>query len=59
MIGTKAATAENVYVEKKKKPLSASQGPSPTTEAESWAKQLLLTAYIKLICAATLQLLNF
>lgn len=57
MIGTKAATAENVYVEKKT--LSASQGPSPTAEPESRAKQLLLTAYIKLICAATLQLLNF
>lgn len=57
MIGTKAATAENVYVEKKT--LSASQGPSPTAELESGAKQLLLTAYIKLICAATLQLLNF
>lgn len=57
MIGTKAATAENVYVEKKT--LSASQRPSPTAGAGSRAKQLLLTAYIKLICAATLQLLNF
>lgn len=59
MISTKAATAKNVYVEGKNTVSVTHRTLPPTAKFEAQASQLLLTAYIKLICAATLQLLNF